>query len=85
MKVILTLWTINYIAYVPFFLFILSILFTIRPTNLKNLSKKHYQTSVNLTNVFEHGLRTALLIFILLIYLFIRLNLCLYINDLQMI
>ena len=63
-----------------FFLFLfLSILFPINPTNLKNLSEKHDQTSINLTNVFDHGLTISLSIFLLLIYLFIRLNLPVYV------
>ena len=32
-KVFLTLWTLNYVDYVPFFVLILSILFTNEPTN----------------------------------------------------
>ena len=61
-----------------FLVFILSVLFTIEPTNLKNLSKKHDQTSINLT-VFDHGLTTSLTIFLILIYLFVRLNVSAYI------
>ena len=68
-----------------FLVFILSILFTIEPTNLKNLSKKHDQNSINLTNVFDHGLTTSLSIFLFLIYLLIRPNVCLHTNDLQII
>ena len=34
-KVFLTLWTLNYVDYVPFFVLILSILFTNEPTNFK--------------------------------------------------
>ena len=40
-----------------FLVLILSILFTIEPTNLKNLilkfPKMHYQTSINLTDIFD--------------------------------
>ena len=57
----------------------LSILFPINPTNLKNLSEKHDQTSINLTNVFDHGLTILPSIFLFLIYLFIRLNVSVYI------
>ena len=61
-------------------LFMLSILFTNEPTNLKNLSEKLDQTSINLTsNVFDHGLTTLLSIFLILIYLFIHLNVSVYI------
>ena len=39
-----------------FVVLILSILFTIKPPNLKNIFlKKHDQISINLTNVFDHG------------------------------
>ena len=62
-----------------FLVFILSILFTIDPTNLKNLSEKHDQISINLTNVFDHGLTTSLPVFLFLIYLFI-LNISIYIS-----
>ena len=63
-----------------FFLYLfLSILFPINPTNLKNLSEKHDQTSINLTSVFDHGRTISLSIFLLLIYLFICLNLSVYI------
>ena len=55
--VISTPWTLNYGDYVPFFILILSMLFTIEPTNFKKsysgISKKHDQTSINLTNIFN--------------------------------
>ena len=41
----------------PFLVLIFSILFIIEPTNLKNalleFPKKHDQTSINLTNIFD--------------------------------
>ena len=56
-KVISTLWTLNYDDCVPFLVLILSILFTIKATNLWKpyswISKKHDQTSINLTDVFN--------------------------------
>ena len=46
-KVMLTLWTLNYVAFL-FLTLILSILFTVKPTNLKKpysqISEKHDQT-----------------------------------------
>ena len=55
-KLILTLWKLNYVDCVLFSC-ILSILFTIEPTNLKKyfswIFEKHDQTSINLTNVFD--------------------------------
>ena len=57
-----------------FVVLILSVLFTIEPTNFKNLSEKHDQTSINLNNVFDHGLTTLHPLFLFLIYLFICLN-----------
>ena len=57
MIVISTLWTLNYGNCVPFFVLILSILFTSEPTNLikcySQVFEKHDQTSINLTNVFN--------------------------------
>ena len=54
MKVILMLWTL--LIVLLFLVLILSILFAIKSTNLKKSSsicKKHDQTSINLTNVFD--------------------------------
>ena len=52
MKVILTLWTLNYVDCVPFVVLILSLLFTSEPNNLEKsysrISEKHDQTSINL-------------------------------------
>ena len=53
MKDILTLWTLNYVDYVPFSC-IISLLFTIKPIHLKNvydwIHNKHVQTFNNVTN-----------------------------------
>ena len=53
MEVILTLWTLNYVDYVPFVVLILSLLFTSEPNHLEKsysrISEKHDQTSINLT------------------------------------
>ena len=55
MKVILTLWTLNSSDRVPLFIVVLCILLTPEPTNLKKyysqVSEKHDQTSIDLTNI----------------------------------
>ena len=63
---ILTLSTFNYAPQIPFFfVLILSILFTMEPTNLKTIFlKKHNQTSINLANVFDQWQATSLSIFL---------------------
>ena len=61
-----------------FLVLILSILFTIKSINLKNLAKNHDQTSVNLINVFDDWPTTLLSIFLFLIHLFICLNVSVY-------
>ena len=65
MKVILTLRTLNCVDCVPSFVLIISIFFTIEPTNLKKsyslIPKKHDQTFINLTNVLTFRLILELL------------------------
>ena len=57
MKVILTLWTLNYVGCVAFSCLIISILFLIEEANLQKsdsqISEEHYQTSNNWTNVLD--------------------------------
>ena len=48
----------------------ISLLFTFEPTNFKNLSGKHDETSINLTKLFDHGVTALLSIFLVLMYLF---------------
>ena len=79
MKVILTLWTLTYVACGPFSCTDSFHIVHNQANELKkNLSEKHNETSITLT-VFDHGLKTLLSIFHFLIYLFIPLNTSVYI------
>ena len=70
----------NYVACVPFSsIYSVCIAHNQATINFKNLPKKHDQTFINLTNIFDHGLTTSLSMFIFLIYVFIRLNVSVYI------